>query len=47
MKALVLIKASITSIPDYPKPGIIFRDITILVADHVAFQAVVYLIFEQ
>ena len=47
MKALDLIKASITSIPDYPKPGIIFRDITSLVADPVAFQAVVDLIVEQ
>lgn len=47
MKALDLIKASITSIPDYPKPGIIFRDITSLVADPKAFQAVVDLIVEQ
>lgn len=47
MKALDLIKASITSIPDYPKPGIIFRDITSLVADPVAFQAVIDLIVEQ
>ncbi|MEZ9895810.1 adenine phosphoribosyltransferase, partial [Vibrio lentus] len=23
-----LIKASIKSIPDYPKPGILFRDVT-------------------
>lgn len=29
----------VRSIPDYPKPGIIFRDITTLIADPVGFRA--------
>jgi adenine phosphoribosyltransferase len=32
------LKASIRSIPDYPKPGIIFRDITTLLGDPRAFR---------
>lgn len=31
------LSATIRSIPDYPKPGILFRDITTLLADPVAF----------
>jgi adenine phosphoribosyltransferase len=31
----------IRDVPDYPKPGIVFKDITPLLADHVAFAAVV------
>lgn len=38
---LELIKSSIKSIPDYPKPGIIFRDITSLLENPKAFQATV------
>lgn len=34
-----LIKAAITTIPDYPKPGIMFRDITSVLQDHAAFDA--------
>src|SRR5512140_1798624 len=34
-------KAYIRDIPDFPKPGIIFRDITPLLADGEAFRAVV------
>lgn len=41
---LNLIKSSIKSIPDYPKKGIIFRDITSLVENPAAFQAAVDLI---
>ncbi|WP_119943255.1 adenine phosphoribosyltransferase [Neorhizobium sp. NCHU2750] len=33
--------AAIRSIPDYPKPGIIFRDITTLLGDPVAFRQAV------
>ena len=33
-----LIKGSIRTIPDYPKKGILFRDITTLLKDEVAFQ---------
>src|ERR687894_1348347 len=32
------LKAAIRSIPDYPKPGIIFRDITTLLGDARAFR---------
>src|SRR5438445_702862 len=35
------LKASVRSIPDYPKPGILFRDITTLLADARAFRRAV------
>ncbi|MFG1948987.1 adenine phosphoribosyltransferase [Nonomuraea sp. NPDC048826] len=31
----------IRDVPDYPKPGVMFKDITPLLADHTAFRAVV------
>jgi adenine phosphoribosyltransferase len=31
----------IRNVPDYPKPGVVFKDITPLLADHTAFAAVV------
>lgn len=37
--SLELIKSSIKSIPNYPKEGIIFRDITSLLEEPTAFQA--------
>ncbi|GEP06394.1 adenine phosphoribosyltransferase [Methylobacterium oxalidis] len=37
----VALKDSIRSIPDYPKPGIIFRDITTLLSDPRAFRRAV------
>ncbi|MCP9956024.1 MULTISPECIES: adenine phosphoribosyltransferase [Actinomadura] len=36
-----LIQERIRDIPDYPKPGVVFKDITPLLADHVAFAGVV------
>lgn len=36
-----LILERIRDVPDYPKPGIVFKDITPLLADHVAFAGVV------
>ena len=36
-----LIKAKIRDVPDYPKPGIVFKDITPLLGDGAALQAVV------
>ena len=36
------LKARIRDIPDFPQPGIIFRDITPLLADADSFQAVVH-----
>lgn len=36
-----LILERVRDIPDYPKPGIVFKDITPLLADHVAFAGVI------
>jgi len=36
-----LIQERIRDVPDYPKPGVLFKDITPLLADHVAFAGVV------
>ncbi|MGY4677207.1 adenine phosphoribosyltransferase [Pasteurella sp. P03HT] len=44
---LALIKSSIKSIPNHPKEGIIFRDITSLLEVPEAFQAVIDLIVER
>src|ERR1700745_2946944 len=35
------LKASVRTIPDYPKPGILFRDITTLLGDPRAFRQAV------
>src|SRR6188472_2672748 len=35
------LRASIRAIPDYPKPGIVFRDITTLLGDARAFRRAV------
>src|ERR1700745_3769893 len=35
------LKSSVRTIPDYPKPGILFRDITTLLADARAFRRAV------
>ncbi|MEZ8967540.1 adenine phosphoribosyltransferase [Vibrio breoganii] len=42
-----LIKASIKSIPDYPKPGILFRDVTSLMEDAKAYQATIEMLIER
>ncbi|PSW07507.1 adenine phosphoribosyltransferase [Photobacterium lipolyticum] len=44
---LTLIKNSIKSIPDYPKPGILFRDVTSLMEDSAAYRATVQVLVEQ
>ena len=36
-----LVRSKVRDIPDYPKPGIVFKDITPLLADGAAFTAVV------
>jgi adenine phosphoribosyltransferase len=41
MAAAVDMKALIRTIPDYPKPGILFRDITTLIADPQGLRAAV------
>ncbi|OOF83070.1 adenine phosphoribosyltransferase [Rodentibacter ratti] len=46
-KQLELIKSSIKSIPNYPKEGIIFRDITSLLEVPAAFKASIELIAEH
>jgi len=46
-KTLEYIKSSIKTIPDYPKPGIMFRDITSLVEDAKAFGDTVALLVEM
>ncbi len=38
---LDVIKQSIQTIPDYPKPGILFRDVTSLMEDPTAYQATI------
>ncbi|AWX13241.1 adenine phosphoribosyltransferase [Mergibacter septicus] len=42
-----LLQSSIRSIPDYPAQGIIFRDITTLLENPVAFRTTIDLIVEQ
>lgn len=44
--ALARAESLITSIPDYPKPGIVFRDITPLLADAAALRDVVEALIE-
>lgn len=46
-ETLKLIADSIVSIPDYPKPGIVFRDITSLLTDAAAFKATIDALVEQ
>ncbi len=44
---LQLIKESIASIPDYPKEGVLFRDITTLLNNPTAYQATIDLLVEH
>ena len=46
-ETLALIKQSIKTIPDYPKPGIMFRDVTSLLEDAKAYQATIALLVEH
>ena len=45
-ETLALIKQSIKTIPDYPKAGILFRDVTSLLEDPKAYQATIGLLVE-
>jgi len=36
-----IVRARVRDIPDFPKPGIVFKDITPLLADEVAFSSVI------
>lgn len=42
-----LIKSAVTTIKDYPKPGIMFRDVTSVLQNHDAFQACIDLLKAQ
>ncbi|RWR00705.1 adenine phosphoribosyltransferase [[Pantoea] beijingensis] len=44
---LEFLKESIKSIPDYPKPGILFRDVTSLLEDPKAFATTIELLVER
>lgn len=41
------IKSVIKTVPDYPKPGIMFRDVTSILEDHKAFSASIAMLLEQ
>jgi len=43
----VLLRARIRDIPDFPKPGILFRDLTPLMGDGVAMQTTVEMLVEK
>ena len=47
MKTKINLVESIRSIPDFPKPGILFRDITTLIKDKKAFKSSVELIAQK
>jgi adenine phosphoribosyltransferase len=42
-----LLRERVRDVPDYPRPGIVFKDITPLLADHVAFAGAVDAIVNQ
>ncbi|WP_414827932.1 adenine phosphoribosyltransferase [Alteromonas sp. H39] len=41
------IKSVVKSVPDYPKPGIMFRDVTSVLEDHKAFSSCISLLLEK
>ncbi len=42
-----LINKAIRDVPDFPKPGIVFKDITTLLSDHEAFKACIDLFYDK
>jgi adenine phosphoribosyltransferase len=44
---LALLRARVREIPDFPKPGILFRDLTPLMGDGAAFQQAVEMLAER
>lgn len=46
-ETLALIKSNIQTIQDYPKPGILFRDVTSLLENAQAYQATIQLLVER
>jgi adenine phosphoribosyltransferase len=41
------IKSVIKTVPDYPKPGIMFRDVTSILEDHKAFSSTIAFLLEE
>ena len=41
------IKSVVKTVPDYPKPGILFRDVTSVLEDHKAFSNCISLLVEK
>ena len=41
------IKSVVKTVPDYPKPGILFRDVTSVLEDHKAFSSCISLLLEK
>ncbi|WJG08010.1 adenine phosphoribosyltransferase [Aliiglaciecola sp. LCG003] len=41
------IKSVVKTVPDYPKPGIMFRDVTSVLEDHTAFSKSIALLLEK
>ncbi|MCC2616327.1 adenine phosphoribosyltransferase [Aestuariibacter halophilus] len=41
------IKSVIKTVPDYPKPGIMFRDVTSVLEDHTAYSASIAMLVEK
>ena len=41
------IKSVVKTVPDYPKPGILFRDVTSVLEDHKAFSSCMSLLLEK
>ena len=46
-ETITLIKSSIKTIPDYPKPGILFRDVTSLMENATAYKAAIQVLVEK
>ncbi|MQA82899.1 MAG: adenine phosphoribosyltransferase [Streptosporangiales bacterium] len=47
MNVAEVVAAYVRDVPDYPKPGVLFKDITPLLADHTAFSTVVDALVER
>jgi len=43
---LTLLRSKVRDIPDFPTPGVLFKDITPLLSDHHAFDAALTLLAE-
>lgn len=41
------VKSAVTTVPDYPKPGIMFRDVTSVLEDHKAFSSAIAILMAR